>query len=199
MVCGKALETLVAVAITGKVDVSTFVGNKNLTINAGDSVSMKFLADPTVMYRFAEGNFVLDGIGPFPICEEEFKITIGSKLLGHLGVAPLTYEGLPGSFYFSLMQGRPVRDGAWVSQDPIDPLAGFPLKIHGAGTGSKFGGTFALDYVRHSIPSTDLTSAFGTYGSKGLVKATMDIWNGWAANTVATVKFDSLTIKSAAK
>jgi hypothetical protein len=36
MVCGKALETLVAVAITGKVDVSTFVGNKNLTINAGD-------------------------------------------------------------------------------------------------------------------------------------------------------------------
>ena len=36
MVCGKALETLVAVAITGKVDVSTFVASQNMTINAGD-------------------------------------------------------------------------------------------------------------------------------------------------------------------
>ena len=36
MVCGKALETLVAVAITGKVDVSTFQASKNMTINAGD-------------------------------------------------------------------------------------------------------------------------------------------------------------------
>jgi hypothetical protein len=36
MVCGKALETLVAVAITGKVDVSTFQPSKNMTINAGD-------------------------------------------------------------------------------------------------------------------------------------------------------------------
>jgi len=196
MVCGKALETLVAVAITGKVDVSTFQASKNMTINAGDSVTMKFLADPTVMYRFAEGNYVKDGIGPYPICEEEFSISIGTKVLGHLGMAPPTYEGLPGSFYFSLMQGRPVRDGAWVSQDPVDPMAGFPLKLHGQGPGSKFGGTFALDYARHTIPTTDLTSASGTYGTKGLVKATMDLWNGWSANTVATIKFDSMTVSN---
>lgn len=176
---------------------SVFVRNAAAPYDAR-SVKISFLADPTKMYRFAEGNFVQDGIGPYPVCAEDFTITFGSKVQGHLGAAPLTYEGLPGSFYFSLMQGRPINDGMWVSQDPVDPLAGFPLVMHGASSAAKFGGSFSLEYKRHSVPSTDLESALGTYGSKGMLKATFDLWNGWVQNTVASITFDSITLAKGA-
>ena len=46
---------------------SVFVRNAAAPHDAR-SVKISFLADPTKMYRFAEGNLVQDGIGPYPVC-----------------------------------------------------------------------------------------------------------------------------------
>ena len=84
LLCGSTpLSLLVRVVITGKVGASS-MGN----FTTGMPVKMSFLADQKAMYRFAEGNVVMDGIGPHQICPEEFKMTFGSKLQAHLGDAP---------------------------------------------------------------------------------------------------------------
>ena len=83
--CGSTpLSLLVRVVISGKVGAST-MGN----FTVGMPVKMSFLADQKAMYRFAEGNVVMDGIAPHQICPEDFKLTFGSKQLeARLGDAP---------------------------------------------------------------------------------------------------------------
>jgi len=159
---------------------------------------MKFLVDPTVMYRFAEGNFVYDGIAPYPICPEDFTFKFGKGLTAHLGDAPAGYDGAPGYNYFSLMQGRPVHDGLWASQNPVDSTEGLPLTFHGFGPKTKFFATFALDLERHTIPSLDFPDAFGTYGKKGFRKSTFNIFSTWGQNVVLNIKLDKVEVSKPA-
>ena len=242
LLCGSTpLSLLVRVVITGKVGASS-MGN----FTTGMPVKMSFLADQKAMYRFAEGNVVMDGIGPHQICPEEFKMTFGSKLQAHLGDAPpngaihacgsssLSYpsassaccpagspqsgrlrlalihdrslvsravwaaDGTPGGFYFSLMQSRPVYDGAWVSQNPVDGSEGFPLVFHGVAKSAKFGGRFSLTYNRNTVSGTTFPKGYNTYSSKGIVDSIFEIYNGWLPNVVLTANMDKMVIEPAA-
>jgi len=194
LLCGSTpLSLLVRVVITGKVGASS-MGN----FTTGMPVKMSFLADQKAMYRFAEGNVVMDGIGPHQICPEEFKMTFGSKLQAHLGDAPPNADGTPGGFYFSLMQSRPVYDGAWVSQNPVDGSEGFPLVFHGVAKSAKFGGRFSLTYNRNTVSGTTFPKGYNTYSSKGIVDSIFEIYNGWLPNVVLTANMDKMVIEPAA-
>ena len=115
-------------------------------------------------------------------------------------LALLAVDGTAGGFYFSLMQSRPVYDGAWVSQNPVDGTEGFPLVFHGVAKSAKFGGRFSLTYHRNTVSSISFPKAYNTYSSKGLVesKSIFEIYNGWLPNVVLTANMDKMVIEPAA-
>lgn len=189
---GLDMATLLRVTIMGKVGTSTM---SNFTV--GDTVKMSFLANPTPLYRFAEGNVVKDGIAPYTICPGDFSMTFGKKVLAHLGAPPVDELGVVGGFYFSMQKSRPVYDGAWVSSNPTDGSIGFPLAFHGVVPSSSFGGRFSLTYDRYTVPDINFPAGFGTYTTKGLVDSTFEVYNGWLPNVVLTCKLDSLKVAPA--
>ena len=113
-------------------------------------------------------------------------------------LALLAVDGTAGGFYFSLMQSRPVYDGAWVSQNPVDGTEGFPLVFHGVAKSAKFGGRFSLTYNRNTVSSISFPKAYNTYSSKGLVDSIFEIYNGWLPNVVLTANMDKMVIEPAA-
>ena len=117
MVCHKALEALVSVVITGKVGFSAVTPmSSTMNVTAGDTMTLSFLIDKSAIVRNVVGQgIVMDGIAPFPVCTEDFKLSFSSGLRVYLGPPPVALDGTVGDFYFSLMKGRPVNDGAYFS------------------------------------------------------------------------------------
>ena len=55
-----------------------------------------------------------------------------------------------GALWMSILRGRSVYDGAFVSMDPADPRVGLPLDMHDAS--SKYGAFFDVTFKRWSMP-----------------------------------------------
>ena len=203
LTCTKGLGALVSVVITGKVSDGNLGG-----VSKGDRVDLSFLANPKQMVRVIEGQgAVLDGIGPYPVCTEDFALTVSSGHRFYLGAMPVGLDGTPGTVHFSLMHSRPVYDGAWVSTNPADGTEGVPLVLHGdkaAKSNSKHTGIFNLVFERGTIPTTDLKSAAGSsssgsrYSHKSLVRGKFQVWTYWRGNVSVDVDFDAMTIEHAA-
>jgi hypothetical protein len=119
MACAKAISSLVSVTLTGKVSFSALGVDSKAVANVtkGESMSISFLIDPEPLFREIEGQGVVyDGIAPYPICSNDFALSLSSVKwpFARLGPAPVLEDGTTGSFYFSLMKSRPVNDGAWM-------------------------------------------------------------------------------------
>ncbi len=203
MPCGGALSTLISIVISGKVRDAQWPLNG---VNAGDDVTLSFLAEPDVLVRNIAGQgMVQDGIAPYKVCSDGFALDFGSSKAYHmeLGALPVGIDGTPSSVWFSLMQQRVVWDGAWVSTDPADESKGFPLTAHGIATDSKgvpvetFGGVFGMSFDPQTVKTLDLAKAVGEYGANALHKATLHVWRGWESNTVIDIEFGQMKIQKA--
>lgn len=196
--CWGALDALISVVISGNVSVST-----NPHAKVGDTVTMSFLADPTPTVREIPGQGIIyDGIGPYAVCKDDFSLTVGGSMPTHLGPMPVAIDGTPSGLWFSLMKGRPVDDGAWVSTNPTDGAVGLPLLVHGAGnsgpkTRETYGAVIDLRLKRHTIPSLELEKAIGSYDAGDFVSGSMGIWRAWEANVEIEVEFEQLQISKA--
>lgn len=216
--CSSPLSALVAVTLTGKVLFSGFEPKPKNTLNIskGESMTISFLTDPTPLTRIGISDPTLtvhDGTAPYQICAEEFEVMFEKGARAHLGAPPADpLTGAAGAFWFSLAKSRPVQDGAWLSMDAAVPGAvgkemeateGVPLSFHtgqsavGQFRPSKFMGLFSLVFERHTIPSIDISEAYGTYNRDHLAKATFHVTRDWATNIALSVHFESLTIGSA--
>ncbi len=77
MPCGGALSTLISIVISGKVRDAQWPLNG---VNAGDDVTLSFLAEPDVLVRNIAGQgTVQDGIAPYKVCSDGFAIDFGSS------------------------------------------------------------------------------------------------------------------------
>ena len=193
--CSTALGALIAVSISGKVKESILPG-----VAVGDELTVSFLAEPTALVREIEGQgIVQDGIGVHRVCTEDFAVKFSSGAVGHallppaLPAAPVV-QGVPaGGLWFSVMKGRVIYDGAWVSTDPTDASKGVPLDFHDKAT---YGGVFDISLLRHSMPSLELPEAVGSYDAKLAVDATLTVWKDWTSNFVVSADFDKLTMST---
>ena len=194
--CSTALGALIAVSISGKVKESILPG-----VAVGDELTVSFLAEPTALVREIEGQgIVQDGIGVHRVCTEDFAVKFSSGAVGHallppaLPAAPVV-QGVPaGGLWFSVMKGRVIYDGGWVSTDPTDASKGVPLDFHDKAT---YGGVFDISLLRHSMPSLELPEAVGSYDAKLAVDATLTVWKDWTSNFVISADFDKLTMSTA--
>lgn len=196
----KALSTLMAVSLTGKVRDSVYPN-----VNAGDEVKVSFIAERESLVRFIEGQgLVTDGIAPYKVCPEDFTLSFNKKEHMHLAPLPPTLTGEPSNVWFSVMSKRVVYDGAWVSIDPIDGSKGVPLLIHGEdvdATGApttKVGAVFDVSLARGTFASTEASALVGhSYDATELNAegTTMQLWKGWEQNVQITVDFEKLSIK----
>ena len=199
MVCHKALEALVSVVITGKVGFSAVTPmSSTMNVTAGDTMTLSFLIDKSAIVRNVVGQgIVMDGIAPFPVCTEDFKLSFSSGLRVYLGPPPVALDGTVGDFYFSLMKGRPVNDGAYFSTSPDKGSEGVPLLLHGAPEKEVFTGVFELRYKRHSIPSIEFPAAYGTYGQKGLLWSELKLMRDWMGNEIMSAHLETMTLTPA--
>jgi len=202
MACAKAISSLVSVTLTGKVSFSALGVDSKAVANVtkGESMSISFLIDPEPLFREIEGQGVVyDGIAPYPICSNDFALSLSSVKwpFARLGPAPVLEDGTTGSFYFSLMKSRPVNDGAWISMNAVQGSIGVPLALHGVTSTAKYNGVFEVRFERDTLPAKELPAAFGTYTTDGLLWSQLKITRDWDANVVVTATFDSLTIAPA--
>jgi len=215
MPCTAAYDALVSVVLTAKVSVSTL---GTMGAIKGDTMTASFLADPAWVHREIVGQGVVyDGIGPFGVCDESFKLSFSSGLHAHIKPppppaplgAPIPKDavstgslGLPlnaPTYWFSLMKSRPVDDGAFISTLADKALPGVPLVLYGGVPGTDYHGVFDVRFVRNTVPSIKLKDAFGTYtkGSERSGAGSIHISREWGGNIVLSAEFESLTIGSA--
>ena len=213
MVC-TALETLVAITISTKVDFSAYQPKplNMVNISKGESMTVSFLVDPDVTIRkgVADPTIVVhDGTAPYEVCPDSFALTFTSGMKATLGAPTVDPEtGVVAGFYFTLNQGRPVNDAAWLSSDAVAPGAvglpmeesvGVPLTLTGQTAlgqfrPSKFQGNFELRFPRGTITDLDITKSFGTYGPELLDGAKIQITRDWVTNIVISAKLESMKI-----
>ena len=159
--------SLMSVVISGLVTSSKMPGvHKNSTVN------IQFLAEPQGLIREVPGQGVVyDGISPYKICPEDFDVKFSTGVKGRFipekkglfekkePVWPPVTKDTPqgplvtGALWMSILRGRSVYDGAFVSMDPADPRVGVPLDMHDAG--SKYGAFFDVTfspYVSRYLP-----------------------------------------------
>eukprot|EP00327_Prymnesium_parvum_P010542 CAMPEP_0184378074 /NCGR_PEP_ID=MMETSP0007-20130409/2776_1 /TAXON_ID=97485 /ORGANISM="Prymnesium parvum, Strain Texoma1" /LENGTH=190 /DNA_ID=CAMNT_0026722207 /DNA_START=60 /DNA_END=632 /DNA_ORIENTATION=- len=189
------MTTLLRVAITGKLSHSQL---KNVTV--GEEVSMSFLVDPKMITRMLEGHYVMDGIGPYAVCAEDFKLKFEGGAHMHLGAppAPGPPDWTAPQLLFGLVKQRPVYDGAFVSYSP-DGVTDVPLEVHGTytdGAPAKYFGRFGLSTAAYTFPSLKITDSKGSYTPHGATH-TFTVWRDWEANTVLAWEVTDVTIKNA--
>ena len=130
--------SLMSVIISGLVTSSKMPGvHKNSTVN------IQFLAEPQGLIREVPGQGVVyDGISPYKICPEDFDVKFSTGVKGRFipekkglfekkePVWPPVTKDTPqgplvtGALWMSILRGRSVYDGAFVSMDPADPRVG---------------------------------------------------------------------------
>ena len=173
MVCSSytvaAIESLVAVTLTGKVSFSAYEPKHTnaFNITQGETFTISFLADPKATVRMGISDptiTVHDNVAPYEVCATDFSMKFEKGVSAQLGAPPVSLLGEVGSFYFALSQARPVRDAAWLSQDVVVPGAvgtaveqtvGIPLTFKGQPAKgnfrpSKFMGIFSVRPARSS-------------------------------------------------
>ena len=132
MVCSSytvaAIESLVAVTLTGKVSFSAYEPKHTnaFNITQGETFTISFLADPKATVRMGISDptiTVHDNVAPYEVCATDFSMKFEKGVSAQLGAPPVSLLGEVGSFYFALSQARPVRDAAWLSQDVVVPGA----------------------------------------------------------------------------
>jgi len=208
---------LMNVVISGLVKSSQMPGVHN-----GSKVSIQFLAEPQGLIRDIVGQGVVyDGISPYKICPEDFDVKFSTGVKGRFIPPKEPKEKLPtepvskdtpqgplvtGALWMSILRGRSVYDGAFVSMDPADPRVGLPLDMHDAS--SKYGAFFDVTFKRWSLPfqgashdgkgRDSLKAAVGSFDQSIVVRSTMKIWKDWPANTVIEIDFARLSVAEAA-
>jgi hypothetical protein len=209
MPCLTAIDNLVKVVLTATVTTSNLGA---IGANVGDKMTLSIVADSAWIHREIVGQGVLqDGIGPFGVCEEHFKLSFSSGM--HAFLTPPAHAAASGPidkdavstgslglpldappFWFSLVKARPVLDGAFFSSMADKASAGLPLTIHGASLGAVYKGIFDLAFKRGAIPDVHLSKAFGNYGKDVLNSGNIALTRDWDGNTVLMASFESLTI-----
>ena len=126
-----------SVVISGLVKRSAMPGVHN-----NSTASVQFVAEPQGLIRDIVGQGVVyDGISPYKICPDGFNVEFSTGVKGHF-IPPKEWTGRPvefvdtpqgprvtGALWMSILRGRSVYDGAFVSMDPADPRVGLPIDI----------------------------------------------------------------------
>jgi len=207
---------LMSVVISGLVKSSKMPGVHN-----GSTVNIQFLAEPQGLIRDIVGQGVVyDGISPYKICPEDFDVKFSTGVKGRFipekkglwekkePVWPPVTKDTPqgplvtGALWMSILRGRSVYDGAFVSMDPADPRVGLPLDMHDAS--SKYGAFFDVTFKRWSMPFQGAThdgkgrdtlkAAEGVYDQSIVIRSTMKIWKDWPGNIAIEIDFTRMSI-----
>ena len=196
------MAPLLSVVIKGLVKHSSMPG-----VHDGSTVSIEFLAEPQGLVRDIVGQGVVyDGISPYKICPQDFEIKFSTGVKGRFLPPPAEPEvskdtkqshHVTGALWMSIMRGRSVYDGVFVSLDPSDPNQGLPIDMHDPS--SKYGGVLDLTFKRWSLPfqgarhdGTGFDSLRraaeyhgGNYDRSTVIRTNMKIWKARHAARVA--------------
>jgi hypothetical protein len=175
VLCTSAKADFVSVSITGTVIFNGISDPPLSGVGFGQTANMSFTVD---------SNVFMDGIPGdtrgYEIIPSSFSLAFDTINVGLL-------NPLPGTAYFTLVDGFPVSDGFFVATSNISP-GGVPLEQE------PYFANVDLGYTGNTLSSLDILDAVGVYDFGGLTRFSYSIWTVFPDNSVMEMDFQQLTI-----
>ena len=145
-------------------------------VNGGDGVTLTFCVNSD---DFDEG--VPGDTRGYVIDPDSFSLSFDTPVDQGL------LDPLPGTAYFTLVEGFPVSDGFFVSTSPMSP-GGVPLEQ------TDYQLNYDLGYVGETLTSLDILDALGSYDFTGLTRFGFNIWRIAPDNVQMDIDWSGMTI-----